>query len=97
MSTLRAPVTVARVCFFFQAEDGIRDVAVTGVQTCALPISGEAIAAEVFLASGHPMQFQQRLLRLRAWAGWAVAAVLALAFTPFGRHILFTSDRKSVV
>src|SRR2546422_6096310 len=24
--------------FFFQAEDGIRDVAVTGVQTCALPI-----------------------------------------------------------
>src|SRR2546422_5907701 len=28
--------------FFFQAEDGIRDVAVTGVQTCALPISGPA-------------------------------------------------------
>ena len=27
--------------FFFQAEDGIRDVAVTGVQTCALPISGD--------------------------------------------------------
>src|SRR2546429_3936792 len=28
----------SRCCFFFQAEDGIRDVAVTGVQTCALPI-----------------------------------------------------------
>src|SRR5258708_19592735 len=26
--------------FFFQAEDGIRDDLVTGVQTCALPISG---------------------------------------------------------
>src|SRR3989449_7762924 len=26
------------ILFFFQAEDGIRDVAVTGVQTCALPI-----------------------------------------------------------
>src|SRR5699024_11583357 len=26
------------VCFFFQAEDGIRDRNVTGVQTCALPI-----------------------------------------------------------
>src|SRR5438128_7831308 len=25
-------------CFFFQAEDGIRDATVTGVQTCALPI-----------------------------------------------------------
>src|SRR5687767_3098140 len=29
------------VCFFFQAEDGIRDKLVTGVQTCALPISGQ--------------------------------------------------------
>src|SRR2546429_6498171 len=28
----------ALIFFFFQAEDGIRDVAVTGVQTCALPI-----------------------------------------------------------
>src|SRR5699024_374417 len=28
-----------RLCFFFQAEDGIRDRNVTGVQTCALPIS----------------------------------------------------------
>src|SRR2546430_11532687 len=27
-------------CFFFQAEDGIRDLTVTGVQTCALPILG---------------------------------------------------------
>src|SRR5206468_9428203 len=27
------------ICFFFQAEDGIRDLIVTGVQTCALPIS----------------------------------------------------------
>src|SRR5947209_7064110 len=28
------------VFFFFQAEDGIRDIGVTGVQTCALPICG---------------------------------------------------------
>src|SRR2546427_1381173 len=27
--------------FFFQAEDGIRDLTVTGVQTCALPIWGQ--------------------------------------------------------
>src|SRR2546430_12997180 len=34
------PETLARrVFFFFQAEDGIRDLTVTGVQTCALPIS----------------------------------------------------------
>src|SRR3989449_1144113 len=35
------------VFFFFQAEDGIRDVAVTGVQTCALPISAHAELMEV--------------------------------------------------
>ena len=29
---------VVGLCFFFQAEDGIRDIGVTGVQTCALPI-----------------------------------------------------------
>src|SRR5207237_5513038 len=29
----------SRSLFFFQAEDGIRDSSVTGVQTCALPIS----------------------------------------------------------
>src|SRR2546429_2098786 len=37
--------------FFFQAEDGIRDVAVTGVQTCALPIflAGRMRGAATFL------------------------------------------------
>src|SRR5207249_6791605 len=35
--------------FFFQAEDGIRDRNVTGVQTCALPISDPMeVAADVF-------------------------------------------------
>ena len=34
------------VFFFFQAEDGIRDVAVTGVQTCALPIYIPVIPAQ---------------------------------------------------
>src|SRR5690606_39326347 len=31
--------------FFFQAEDGIRDFHVTGVQTCALPISAGTVVA----------------------------------------------------
>src|SRR5262249_56584995 len=37
MST-RVPPRVLLEVFFFQAEDGIRDWSVTGVQTCALPI-----------------------------------------------------------
>src|SRR2546430_5446244 len=49
------------VCvFFFQAEDGIRDLTVTGVQTCALPICGlpdqrrARIAAVVLLGRRPP-------------------------------------------
>src|SRR5688572_20972811 len=35
--------------FFFQAEDGIRGLTVTGVQTCALPISGVIEEATAFV------------------------------------------------
>src|SRR5256886_9732644 len=43
--------------FFFQAEDGIRDLTVTGVQTCALPIL--PVAAQVFdAAMPGPNQLQ---------------------------------------
>src|SRR2546430_4709076 len=34
-----AAMVAVLLFFFFQAEDGIRDLTVTGVQTCALPIS----------------------------------------------------------
>src|SRR5215203_1417760 len=39
------------IFFFFQAEDGIRDIGVTGVQTCALPICDAAL-----FASAHAME-----------------------------------------
>ena len=35
--------------FFFQAEDGIRDIGVTGVQTCALPICDDIVRSKTFL------------------------------------------------
>src|SRR5690606_40222218 len=40
--------------FFFQAEDGIRDFHVTGVQTCALPISKTVLDKTTLLQSGIP-------------------------------------------
>src|SRR5690606_39868436 len=65
--------------FFFQAEDGIRDFHVTGVQTCALPILQEALLEEgafraafrrldslselLFELRGTLLRFAQRLLQ----------------------------------
>src|SRR5699024_2378054 len=53
--------------FFFQAEDGIRDRNVTGVQTCALPISNVSLALGVMvtpsyarLVRANAMSFAQR-------------------------------------
>src|SRR5437763_15110741 len=40
--------------FFFQAEDGIRDTSVTGVQTCALPISMRAAGRSPSMARTAP-------------------------------------------
>src|SRR2546428_11888142 len=51
-------------CFFFQAEDGIRDLIVTGVQTCALPIFSLSLRpmnilrlTAIYLAAGVPFFF----------------------------------------
>src|SRR6266446_7095184 len=52
------------IIFFFQAEDGIRDYKVTGVQTCALPISSAAGGAyipafcdAVFMVEGNASMY----------------------------------------
>src|SRR5207302_3402700 len=46
---------VVLFCFFFQAEDGIRDFHVTGVQTCALPISVSAPTQTVSPSLGREL------------------------------------------
>src|SRR2546427_9592720 len=51
--------------FFFQAEDGIRDLTVTGVQTCALPISG----GRAVLSAGEAQAERLECLRDRAHIG----------------------------
>src|SRR6266496_6025361 len=42
--------------FFFQAEDGIRDLYVTGVQTCALPISWSTFMPAAIRPAGASMK-----------------------------------------
>src|SRR3712207_7494510 len=52
-------MAVVRDCFF-QAEDGIRDIGVTGVQTCALPISPIEPAAGDFTSPGRVERLARR-------------------------------------
>src|ERR1019366_10041727 len=45
---------ICHLCFFFQAEDGIRDWSVTGVQTCALPIFACEVACLSLILADYP-------------------------------------------
>src|SRR5438034_6962139 len=47
--------------FFFQAEDGIRDHCVTGVQTCALPISGKTTLLRILATLLRPSRGTARV------------------------------------
>src|SRR5690606_39297627 len=77
--------------FFFQAEDGIRDFHVTGVQTCALPISRPAFADGA--GPGRIAVDARRLRRghgstthaLHGPAAWAATGGHAHAHGPPGR------------
>src|SRR5256886_3677989 len=54
--------SVFTVClFFFQAEDGIRDLTVTGVQTCALPIL-KVISIGMFTKGNTPVVWRGPML-----------------------------------
>src|SRR5699024_11738330 len=55
-----------RSFFFFQAEDGIRDRNVTGVQTCALPISASEIPKPNISPATASLNSQSRPVSLRA-------------------------------
>src|SRR2546430_17124527 len=58
--------------FFFQAEDGIRDLTVTGVQTCALPISPRSRWRAWSLRRARPGRRRGRRRRADA-VGWRPA------------------------
>src|SRR2546427_10664730 len=68
---LRSVRSCAACRFFFQAEDGIRDLTVTGVQTCALPISASASGGTA------PYQYKWWLWNGTAWSivqDWSASA-----------------------
>src|SRR6266850_5474617 len=82
--------------FFFQAEDGIRDYKVTGVQTCALPILG-VTGRETLRWLAHPhilqttrAQFETLLLEIAEQAEeWLTSAqAMNLAGRPASSRVL---------
>src|SRR5260221_9461369 len=83
--------------FFFQAEDGIRDHCVTGVQTCALPIS--------FMDSALTMGVCSVLLGFSLGSVQPMVMSMLHQITPEHRHgealglrlMAINADRKSVV
>src|SRR3712207_9499835 len=86
------------ICFFFQAEDGIRDIGVTGVQTCALPISGVLGVLSMLARVGTALAVGLLLASTLAQSGLvahasAEPAVVRAPLTPSGEE----EDRKSVV
>src|SRR5260221_8828267 len=102
-STTATPCKLTRrrdsstVCFFFQAEDGIRDHCVTGVQTCALPISAAFQRLEVFVDEHHPFgrRFFKAVAELQSpERPWLVCARGDLASET---GFMIFPDRKSVV
>src|SRR5206468_5696481 len=75
--------------FFFQAEDGIRDLIVTGVQTCALPISGVDVADRRTARNLHPDRTRLGVIdsgrrRQIGSIGTTVRVVLGLALLAYG-------------
>src|SRR2546422_6347748 len=80
MSSKTFSVTKFFISFFFQAEDGIRDVAVTGVQTCALPIFGR-----LFLGSTGTIRANNNTTITLTGAGNASLPVFANRLTPGNR------------
>src|SRR2546427_12755492 len=53
VQTYALPILHTHLFFFFQAEDGIRDLTVTGVQTCALPIYRAGVLARRLARPGQ--------------------------------------------
>src|SRR5258706_5971029 len=87
-----------RVCFLYQAEDGIRDWSVTGVQTCALPISpgtqnvtvnGASVVGINFTATSQGQTFSVSGTISPAAGGSGATVTLS------GAASATTTDRKS--
>src|SRR5207249_6526151 len=85
--------------FFFQAEDGIRDRNVTGVQTCALPIYTTTKPINVFIALSSRVPLWLRLLQIplyRAPDDLSDRGARRLLLAPEGFELVGRSEERRV-
>src|SRR5256885_13000345 len=87
----------SRIVFFFQAEDGIRDYKVTGVQTCALPIF-LGLTFTLKLLERHEGKLHERYKKLAEYIPQSdMAHFQAMMESEESQEDLLIGDRKSVV
>src|SRR2546421_2464439 len=91
MRAERSRISVCAVFsfFFFQAEDGIRDLIVTGVQTCALPISLVGCCRDPVVAGAPFRHAEQQPASVRASASSSLlyeVVVAMMASFPLRLH-----------
>src|SRR2546428_5730974 len=97
---MQVGIFVVRECFFFQAEDGIRDLIVTGVQTCALPIcSGLTHRTRTGISRGSRSYWPSSARRSSVSPGERRCPMRKPAASPSFAALVqeFFTDRKSVV
>src|SRR5258706_6425604 len=96
-----AGLAVAFLCVFFQAEDGIRDWSVTGVQTCALPICLSVKVVEIDGSYRKTRLLRHRTERVPVANDDERAVTIAAAITAAMKSGKISGDmvldRKSVV
>src|SRR5688572_23057541 len=83
--------------FFFQAEDGIRDLTVTGVQTCALPISLQSGASMLFSGGTIGGASTLTIDGTMNWTGGSFDGAGNVAVSASGVLILSGTGTKTIV
>src|SRR5207249_9286845 len=82
--------------FFFQAEDGIRDRNVTGVQTCALPICffarGIQAGSDADIPAGNYVFTRDHLGSIREMTDMAGTVLARYGYDPYGRRTRVEGD-----
>src|SRR5438874_8369407 len=90
-------LSIVYILFFFQAEDGIRDLYVTGVQTCALPILCSPREDVLLAIEDLQLVLLAQFLECRRELNRLERRDIAVCSAVHQEHGQANSDRKSVV